>query len=28
LIVWSIATFVFFSLSQSKRPDYILSMMV
>ena len=27
-IVWSIATFVFFSLSQSKRPDYILSMMV
>jgi len=27
-IVWSIATFVFFSLPQSKRPDYILSMMV
>lgn len=27
-VVWSIATFIFFSLSHSKRPDYILTIMV
>jgi len=27
-VVWSVAVFIFFSLSQSKRPDYILTIIV